>query len=136
MKKISNHDMSHMYDSPSSVLIDKKSIPSIIKTLVATNRKKYSFLLKKKGSFSFQKDSIASKYLEPVFSQNQKKSKKLEIKKARFLQIENFYPFFFRDGHKEKGKKIIIEATKLLLSKTIPINTNSIYGEKKPKLKK
>lgn len=66
--------------------------------------------------------------------ENQRLKKKPFIeKKFLFFQIENLYPFFFRDGHLEKGKKIILEATKLVLDKNIQKSSESKYTKSKPK---
>lgn len=59
-------------------------------------------------------------------------SKKFEEESPPPFPMKQLYPFFFRDGHFEKGKKIIVKASKLLLEKTIETRTNSEYIEKNP----
>lgn len=85
-----------------------------------------------------QEEKILQGFCPPPKKTKSKKTKKSTFfpKKRCFFsgldsmfQISHMYPFFFRDGHLEKGKKIILEATKHVLNKTIKKTPNPLYKE-------
>lgn len=76
---------------------------------------------KMKKSFYNKRDSKETKQKEKIENPSLKKKKKLKFflpkKKKKPIRIESFFPFFFRDGKKEKGKKVFFKGTNFLIEK-------------------